>query len=159
VSAQIRVSDSSPLIALHQTGRLGMLESLFEEILIPEAVAREIAPSVGDPRPWMRVLPAPSLRNPILAEAKLDPGETEAIGLALEERATIVALDDLSARITAERLGLSVIGTLGLLLLARRNGLIEHVRTELDALLASGFYVSESLYARVLADAGELDRR
>ena len=150
MNAPIRVADSSPLIALHQTGRLELIEALFSQVLIPEAVAWEISPSVGAPRRWMRVHPVPLHLDPILAEAKLDPGETEAIALAMEKRATVVVLDDRSARIAAERLGLNVIGTLGVLLLAHRNGLIDNIRTELDALLATGFYVSGSLYARSL---------
>jgi predicted nucleic acid-binding protein len=157
VTSLVRVFDASPLIALHQIGRLGLVESLFDRIVIPAGVEREIAPSVGAPPSWMSVLPAPDVLHPTLAAADLDLGETEAIGLALQERASIVVLDDLSARITAERLGLNVIGTLGLILLAKRKGLIDRVRPEVDALLVTGFYAGRTLYLRVLADAGESD--
>jgi predicted nucleic acid-binding protein len=149
------VSNASPLIALHQIGRLELIQSLFSEIAVPRAVAREIAPSVGSPPWWIRVHAAPKAQELALSRFKLDPGEREAIALALHESTSLIVLDDLSARITAERLGLNVIGTVGLLLQARRRGLIGSFRTELDALMETGFYISRPLYLRVLADAGE----
>jgi len=85
----------------------------------------------------------------------LGPGEREAIALALELKATRLLLDDLPARRLASSLGLEIIGTLGLLLWAKEQGLLPAVRPWVDTLLREGFYISERLLAEVLSTAGE----
>jgi predicted nucleic acid-binding protein len=85
--ATLVVADASVLIALRQIGRLPLLEQLFDEVVIPPAVEREVAP--GGPRlpGWIRLRTL--LREPHerVAEASLGDGETEAISLALEAKA------------------------------------------------------------------------
>jgi predicted nucleic acid-binding protein len=149
------VADASPLIALHRTGRLALVAALIGETTIPQAVAREIAPSLGEPPPWIRVDRTPLTIDAALAESRLDPGETEVIALALRSPFDAVVLDDRAARLVAARRGLPVIGAAGLLLLARRVGLIESFRIELNALIATGIHIGPSLYRRMLNDAGE----
>ncbi len=85
----------------------------------------------------------------------LGDGEREAIALAIELEATQIILDDLPARRVAEASGLNVIGTLGLLLGAKRQGLIDRVRPELDGLLKTSFFLSPELYTELLRSAGE----
>jgi predicted nucleic acid-binding protein len=151
------VSDASPLIVFHQFGRLDLVRAVLGEVLIPSAVAREIAPSLGDPPPWMRVMGLPSPRDPFPWEPTLDPGEAEAeaIALAPEVSAGQILLDDRPARRTAEQLGLFVVGALGLLLEAQRQGFVSDVWIELDAVIDAGFNVGRSLYVDVLALAQE----
>ena len=87
------VSNSSPLIALGRIGQLGLLRQLFNEILIPPAVAHEAAASVAG-QEWIRVQ---SLVEPVLPEAMrpgLGAGEREALSLAAEIRANAVVVDD-----------------------------------------------------------------
>lgn len=152
------VSDASPLIVFHQITRLELVRSVLGEVLIPPAVASEIAPSLGDLPPWMRVSELPSGGGPFPWGTTLDRGETEAIALALEASASQIVLDDRPARRTAEQLGLFVVGSLGLLLEAHRLGLMGDVRADMDAMIDAGFYVGQSLYADVLKLAQELDR-
>lgn len=90
-----------------------------------------------------------------LAEQALDPGEAAVIALAIDIGTQDVVLDDLDARRFAHRNGLQPIGTLGLLLAAKRNGLINAIAPEITALKYAGFRASEALVARVLAEAGE----
>lgn len=149
------VSDASPLIVFHQIGRLDLVRAVLGEVLILSAVASEIAPSLGDSATWMRVMNAPSVRDSLSWESGLDPGETEAIALALEVSAAQILLDDRPARRTAERLGLHVVGSLAILLEAHRQELVSDVRAELDAMIDAGFYVGRSLYEEVLALAQE----
>ncbi|MGH2617171.1 MAG: DUF3368 domain-containing protein [Thermomicrobiales bacterium] len=85
----------------------------------------------------------------------LDPGEREAIALALHLSADVIILDDLAGRRTATGLRLAVIGSAGLLLEARRRELIAAVRPELDAMLAAGLFLSTRLYLQVLEAARE----
>ncbi len=144
------VSDSSCLIGLERIGRLDLLPSLFDQILIPPAVAREINVAL----PWLQIA-APS--NQALVDAlklTIDNGEAEAIALA-QERGMIVILDDLKARMTAERLGVKFTGLAKILLRAKQDGLIPHVKPLLDALEASQFYLSHALKQKILRLAGE----
>jgi predicted nucleic acid-binding protein len=85
----------------------------------------------------------------------LGDGEREAIALALELCADAIVLDDLPARRVAHAIGLNVIGTAGLLLTAKRRGLIAHIRPELDKLLAASFFLSPQLYDDLLRAASE----
>ncbi|NJL28499.1 MAG: DUF3368 domain-containing protein [Thermoanaerobaculia bacterium] len=78
--------------------------------------------------------------------------------LAQETRATKLVLDDLDARRRARRLGLPVVGTVGLLLAAKLRGELPSVAIEVDRLQKLGFHASESLVAAVLDAAGEKPR-
>jgi predicted nucleic acid-binding protein len=90
-----------------------------------------------------------------MAAMRLGPGEREAIALAVELGADEIILDDLSARRMATSLGIPVIGTLGLLLRAKKRGLIREVRPLVEALQSQGFRISERVLSGILAAAGE----
>jgi predicted nucleic acid-binding protein len=86
----------------------------------------------------------------------LDLGEAEVIALALEHPADIVIMDERLGRQTAAYFGLRCIGTIGILVAAKRQGFIPAIRPDLERLkYQQGYYISERLYDRVLADAGE----
>jgi len=147
------ISNSSPLIALEYLGQMNLLEKLFGAVIIPLAVARELAPRILPP--WIT---EHKLSQPIGAQilgASLGSGESEAISLALELSAQLIILDDRPARRLAKALGLPVIGTMGALLLAKQKGLLSAVKPEMDALVNFGFRISQGLYDQVLNDAGE----
>jgi predicted nucleic acid-binding protein len=149
------VADTSPLIALHQIGHLSLLKSLFVEVQIPFAVAREAAPSLPDLPSW---IVARELNQPIGSEvvrASLGSGESQAVSLALELKADLVILDDRPARRLALGLGLPVVGTVGILLRAKQTGFITAVRPLLENLLEVGFRLSPAIRDKVLTDAGE----
>jgi predicted nucleic acid-binding protein len=152
VKSGLAVLDSSALIIFHQIDRLDLLRVLFEEFIAPPAVAREIAPSLGALPHWVTVRQPATI--PGLAES-LDPGEREAIALAAMFDADVVVLDELAGRRTARRLGLNVIGSAGLLVRARRLGLIDAVQPELDAMILKGLFVSRRLYREILETAKE----
>lgn len=153
--AVIVVSNTSPLIAFQQLGHLGLLGTLFGTVLAPPAVMRE-ALSIGERPAWLE---ARALAQPLPAairDAGLGAGESEALALALELGAERVLVDELAGRKLALRLGLPVIGSVGVLLAARRRGLIPSVREPLDALRRSGFRMDDDLYEGALLKAGEL---
>jgi predicted nucleic acid-binding protein len=152
----IVIADSSPLIALERIGRLDVLPALFGTVVVPPAVAREIA-AKGLLSDWMIVRPLPDPLDVRLAESTLDAGEREAIGLALQTNVDRLILDDESARRVALRFGLPVTGTLGVLILAKRTGIVDAVRPLLDALAAAEFRIDRRLRAWVLTTAGEED--
>ena len=120
------VADTSPLVALHQISLIRILPALFGVILIPPAVAHE-AISVNL-ESWIEIRSLQQEIPPAVLQAEVDLGESEAISLALEVRASRLIVDDLQARRLATSLGLTIIGTTGLLLAAKQKGLIRAVR-------------------------------
>jgi predicted nucleic acid-binding protein len=152
------VADASPLIALEQIGHVSLLQALFKALVVPPAVAREIAPSV--PRQsWIVERQPTQPLAPQVLRARLGGGESEAISLALEQRAERVLVDEKAARHLAQALGLNVIGTLGVLVAAKRKGMIPTVRPLVEALLEKNFWISPQLVERALSDIGEDARR
>lgn len=149
------ICNSSPLIALEQIGQLSLLGAVFGEVWVPNAVVQEVVLSVSLPS-FVKPHPLSHPQAARLLRVTLGPGESEAIALALQEQARLIILDDRPARRAAQGLGLTVIGTLGVLLVAKQRGLISSVRSCVDALAIHHFHVSSSLVNQVLADAGEL---
>ncbi|MCX6593696.1 MAG: DUF3368 domain-containing protein [Acidobacteria bacterium] len=148
----IVVSNTSPIVALDYLGRLDILKPLFGQVLIPAAVrqelrSRELPPSilvrevVGDPAGGM-------LQG-------LDRGESEAIALAIESEAHLILLDDFAARQRADRLGLSKLGIVGLLVRAKRERLIEAIGPEIERLMGLPFHLSPGVVKNALREAGE----
>ena len=149
------VSNASPLIALARIQRLDLLPAIFELVLIPSAVSREISPSIPVLPTWLRIQ-APSVLPPAsLLRRRLGDGEWEALALAIEIKADWIILDDLPARRSAEATGLNVIGTLGTLVTAKRKGLLKSIRPELDGLRATAFFLSPQVYDELLRLANE----
>lgn len=149
------VADASVLIALSRIGQLALLQRLFGEIAVPPAVAQEAFPSLQQRPEWIVLATVPEPLDPRVAGARLDPGETEAIALAMVATRGRIILDDLKARRLALRLGLHVVGTAGVLVLAKQRGVIPGVRPLLDALAARGFHLRKDVRAEVLRTAGE----
>lgn len=137
-------SNTSPICNLAIVGRLQLLRSQFGEIWIPPAVKceldrlhhadalKEIQQSFQEG--WIKMKALTSDRFARLLRTTLDPGEAEAIALALELRAELILLDERDGRSAAERAGLRVTGVLGVLLRAKELGQIPSVAQELDAL-------------------------
>jgi len=156
------ICDTSPIQYLHQLELLHILPALGDRVLVPPAVLDEIAAgrSLGMDLPDLEHLGWITIRRPVSQLAlplvvNLGPGEAEALMLALEEKEVVVVLDDALARRMAEALGLYLTGTLGLLLDARRAGLIPAVRPLLDRLQALRFRLAPHTYAAALHLAGE----
>lgn len=161
----IVVSNTSPIINLACVGQLDLLRQIHGSIVIPEAVFTEIAiAGAGEPgaeevrrSPWImrRQVTQRPLVNVLRLE--LDAGEAEALACALELNADLVLLDERRAREVAQRLGLRFIGLLGILIEAQRQRRLPRVRPVLDDLRQkAGFWMTDALYQRVLAAAGEL---
>lgn len=149
------VADASVLIALGQIDRLSLLEQLFGEVMIPPAVAREVSPGLPELPSWIRTRALDEPPDPRVVSASLDAGETEAIALALVVNAERIILDDLPARRLAVALGLSVVGTAGILFAAKQKGLLPAVAPALDALRAKGFRLRQDVHEEILKAAGE----
>lgn len=159
------VSDASALINLARIGELDLLRRLYGELLIPEAVWREVVVE-GAGQPGAEEVGAASwietrdVANENLVRAlrqDLDAGEAEAIALALEVGADLLLMDERLGRETARYLGVRYVGLIGVLVVAKRSGVIDAIKSRLDRLReGAGFRVSDALYARVLRDEGEV---
>ena len=152
----LAVSNSSPLIALAAIDQLDLLPALFQSVLIPLAVAAEIAPSIPTRPRWLQIRLLAGSRPAVVVRRTLGAGETEALALALEVRPDRLILDDLPARRMADGLGLLIIGTLGVLLAAKRRGLVPSIRPVLDRLVGESFFISADLFQEL--SAGEVER-
>lgn len=147
------VTDSTCLIALERLGRLDILPALFEPVYAPPEVAREFGSSL----PWLRVVDLADRDRVLFLSASVDAGEAEAIALARERKLKVV-LDDLRARRQAHRFELDVIGTLGILVRAKRQGILDLVGPLLNQLEDSGFHMTPELKEEALRQVGELDQ-
>ena len=157
------VSDTSPIRALHFLDRLDLLDQLFGDVYIPPAVCDELLQST---RPGTEVdvtiyryivVQQPS--DPARVEQwleVLDPGESEALALAEELSASTVVIDEADGRRAAEAAGFEVIGTLGVLVRGKREGLVTVVAPLVDRLRDElGFYMTNLLREQVLRLSGE----
>ena len=114
----IVVSDTSPVLNLARIGRLELLPLLFGEVLIPSAVYQELTTSQKDlppaidlaALPWLIVASAKNQNRVLEFRQDLDPGEAEAIVLAIERRADLLLVDERRGRRTATAAGLTVAG-------------------------------------------------
>lgn len=128
------VADTTPISCLLRIGRPDLLTRPFPDLRIPAEVAAELdrgATVIGDWRSMIPhiqiefVQPSPLLR---LLEEELDAGEAAALALGVSLHADLVLLDELRGRMIARRLGLTVTGTLGLVVRAKRSGMIPAAR-------------------------------
>lgn len=157
------VSNSGPLIALAQIGQFDLLRWLYTELSIPPAVRDEVV-TFGQTRPgalevesadWIQAVEVGDRTAVELLRERLDRGESEAIVLAIELEAQLLLIDEARGRRVARSQGLNHIGTVGILVVARRNGLLASVTSCLDNLIASGFRMDEQLYRTACELAGE----
>ncbi len=144
------VTDSACLIGLERIGQLDLLPKLFEPIQIPPAVESEFGINLS----WLTITTPTD--NTLVTTLKLlvDEGEAEAIALASEIGCKII-LDDRSARTVATKLGLKIIGTVGVLVLAKKEGVIAELKPVLESLESNNFFISEALKQEALNIAGE----
>lgn len=144
------VADSTCLIGLERIEHLDILPALFEPILIPPAVQQEFGISL----PWLQV-EVPTDQGMVVALKMLvDRGEAEAIALAYQRKLQMI-LDDRQARSVARNMGVSFIGTVGVLVKAKQAALIPALKPLLDELELNGFYLNEALKAEAINIVGE----
>jgi predicted nucleic acid-binding protein len=154
------VSDAGPLISLGRLNLLSLLPALFAQVQVPKEVLAECLarPDQADTVRVMAALAAGWLQVcvavPLAEPAELGLGERAAIGRALEIGAGLLA-DDFGARHYARAHGLAVIGTLGVLAIAKRAGHLPRIAPLIEQLRAGGQRLSQAAVADALAMAGE----
>lgn len=155
----IIVSDTSAISNLALVDYLWLLEAVYQTVTIPQAVTNELAaasnPTISNilELEWIQTqsIKGAQLANQLQLERGLDTGEAHAIVLALELDADDLLMDERLGRQEALRLGVSIIGILGVLILAKQRKLIPKVQPVMDSLInQAGFRVSPQLYRQVL---------
>lgn len=155
--AERPATNASPLIFLSRAGLLELLQLEGNEIVVPKPVADEIQRrNADDPAVqaigktnWLRVLDPAPIPDTIQAW-DLGIGETSVLAWGHHHPGTVIIVDDLAARRCAASLGIAVRGTLGLILTAKRRGVIPAARPVLEKLRRSGMYLSDRVLNQAL---------
>jgi len=160
----IIVSNSSPLINMARIGKLLLLRDLYGQLTIPEAVWDEVVvdgknqPGADEIRlsTWIQRKTVTNKQLVRVLQQDLDGGEAEAIALAVEGKADLLLMDERIGRESANHLGLSYTGLVGVLIEAKSRALIDEIKPLLDALRdIAGFRLSADVYVRVLQNQEE----
>jgi len=152
----IVVSDTSVITALIQVGRHSLLQDLYEIVLVPEAVHRELRRSHPAFPGFLEVRSAADREKVARLTTELDLGEAEAIVLALESSADLLLIDEKIGRLVALREGLAITGLMGVLVAAKRKNRIPSVRELVGQIeTEAGFRVSEAVKREAFRAVGE----
>jgi len=130
---------------------------LFDEVLIPKGVQKELFAKESEFFSSLKILRVDKPKNANLVKALrliVDEGEAEAIALSMELKLPLL-IDDLKGRKLAEKLGLRFIGSLGLLKVAKKKGIIKEVKPFVQKFVEEGYYLDEKLIRRFLESVGE----
>lgn len=156
------VVNSTPLIALAKCDALEVLHAMYDEVLIPEAVYKEIcavddivSKSLKSSLDWIHVKKIEHVSDKKYYRTRLHDGEVEVMILSQEVHPDVVVIDDLAARSTAEYYNLPITGTLGLLIKAKRKGIIDAVMPLVNKMQENHIYYSDKLIEMVRKRVGE----
>lgn len=155
------VINASPLITLFRSGQAHILPQLFKRIIVPQAVWQEV---VLDEWEDAAALELRQQTWPVIEEAEISPrveawslgaGETAVLSYALTHAPLRAVIDDMDARRCAQTLGIPIFGTGGLLVLAKRRGLLSSVSEAITKLRSAGLWLSDDIAQVLRAQAGE----
>lgn len=149
---KVIISDTSCFIVLNNIGELELLHKSYDDITTTIEVANEYGEELPD---WVSIQSPKDKSKQKILELQLDKGEASAIALALEIPNSTVILDDQKARQVAEKLGLEITGTIGVIIKAKKKGVIESIKPILLKLKNSDFRYSLDLEKEALKEAGE----
>ncbi|MEA5620825.1 DUF3368 domain-containing protein [Cronbergia sp. UHCC 0137] len=160
----IIVSNTSPISNLAKIDHLFLLQEIYSEVIIPQAVYDELTDIRAGEKVNNAIKNANFIKNqPVInyqlvkdLQRNLDRGESEAIVLAIELNANKLLIDERLGRQEAIKLGLSLTGVLGILLIAKKRGLINNVKSLMDKLIShTAFRMGDQLYYTILIEANE----
>ena len=159
--SDVWVVNASPVIALAKADRLHLLPDSCKEMLVPEAVIAEIlaGPRADPARQALErgfgLAVTPQSIEPGLLEWGLGAGETAVLAVAMERKPATAVLDDAAARTCARALGVGVIGTLGVVLRAKRRAVIPSAKEVLKSLRLAGLHLDDAVVRAALEGVGE----
>lgn len=157
------VANTGPMIALAIIDRLDVLVSIFNEVVVPEPVHDEILEggesgsgiSAYLGAEWIHRRPLSIALDPLVTSV-LDRGEASVIQIAREAGIQRVLIDERKARkIAREVYGLNVVGSAGVIVEAKRRGLLRSVQRELTRMRDRGYWIHDDIIAAAMKTAGE----
>lgn len=158
----IVVSDTTPLISLMKIGRLGLVEQLFGEVQIPEAVYAELITNPQFSEEAQQIQGSSFIKRVVVNDSKsvdllrratgLDKGESEAIILSDIYHADLLLMDEIKGRQVAKQMGLHLMGTVGMLRVAYEEKLLsyEGIVECIEVLKVNGRHISDKLFSQLL---------
>jgi len=146
------ISDTSCFITLSNIGELNLLRLLYKQIVTTTEIAQEFGEVLPD---WVEVISASDKTKQELLEMQVDKGEASAIALALESENPFLIIDDNKARKLARNLKLNHTGTIGIIIAAKRKGIIDSIKPILEKIKATNFRISADLELQALLQANE----
>lgn len=159
--AKVAVANAAPLIAFARIGQLGLLPRVLGEVFVPDTVATEC---LGRDLPGASEIKEAFATGLLIRHSdvgsgtstfpQLDAGETAAIHLA-QHLGAVLLVDERLGRAIAQRLGLNVVGSLGVLIVAKRQGFIPSMKQMVLQMRADGYYIADALVGEALRRAGE----
>ena len=161
------ICNTSPIIGLISFGKLSLLGELFDELILPEAVYRELCADssahqkeIDEIKDCVRkgYFKIYSVKNSDMVKSmygKLHYGELEVIVAAKELGLQMAVIDEKAARKMASEFLVDTIGILGILILAKQRGLVKCIKPDVDKLRMNGYRISDELYIQILTKAGE----
>ncbi len=149
---KIIISDTSCLIALSNIGMLQILKDLFGEVLITPEVNEEFGNQLPN---WIIVLQLQDKQKQAEIEKKLDKGEASSIALALEIPNSILIIDEVKGRNIAKNLNIEIVGTIGIIILAGKKGVVNDVISVVLKLVNNGFRLSNKIVDRIIEIYGK----
>ena len=148
----IVIADTSCFILLHKIDELQILKAVFKNIYTTSIIKKEL----GKPLPaWIKITDPKDQHYQNILELDIDKGEASAIALSLEMKNSLLILDDLKARKLAEKLHLDYTGTLGVIIKAKKSGLIKSVVPIITKIRKTNFRFSELVIRELLNAVGE----
>ena len=162
---RIVVADAGPLIGMARIGHLSLLQNLYNSIIIPPRVFEELKIPSDKPGAsavakaikarWIKIVELKRPSDSSTLSLLVDAGEAESIQLALEQNAHLLIIDDRKGRKIAKSRDIRIIGTGGILISAKKAGLLAKVSPVLNELANVGYRLSPGLCKRIIELANE----
>lgn len=163
----IVIADTTPLISLMKIDQLILLEKLFGNVWIPEAVFHELTANALFEKEIQQIKDCKYIHEMHIGDKNavgilqratgLDMGESEAILLVKEQRGELLLMDEMKGRSVAQQMGIRIMGTIGILMVALEKGKIsyEEIIQAIEILRDTGRHIKEDLYLELLKEAGK----
>ena len=151
-NSEIVISDTSCLILLNKIGELDLLKAVSKRVFVTPEIQQEYREKLP---PWITIKTPKNKSYQDLLETVLDKGEASAICLAKEIPYSILIIDDLKGRELAQNLGLRLSGTFGIIIQAKKIGVIPSVKPVLKKIRGTNFRFTERLFEIVMEEAEE----
>lgn len=147
------ISDTSCFIILTNIGEFELLHKVYGEIITTIDIATEFGENLPE---WVKIVAVEDRYRQQLLEMQIDKGESSAIALALEIPDSTLIIDDYKARKIAIKLGLTITGTIGVIIKAKLKGVIPSIKPLLEKIKLTDFRLSEAIEIEALREAKEL---